>query len=305
MNQLAHIFFRVLVTLVCLLTLNACQGPATSSKPVETYRIGYMVCNSPEETLARFKPLTAYLSKKLGVNFELVAIDTINFTKQVDTLDFTHTNSLLYVILNRFHGVEVLAGEMAGEFGSKSRGGIAVKAQSTIKTLEDLKGKTMIFGPMYAPTAYMTQLDLLLKNNIDPDDDLAYYSFPSGSFKHEKVIYGVYFGKADAGAFPMLDLDRMIKAGKISEDAFRIIAQGDAIPYCTFASTQKVDKKMAQAFQKALLEITESDVVEIDGEIVRVLEKAWVEGYENVADNVYDSIREMAQRTNMPPYQKY
>lgn len=300
-----HHLFRLVFAITCLTSLCCCQKPPSEKTSLPTYRIGYMVCNSEEETLDRFKPLTAYLSLKIGVNFEAVAIDTINFTKEVENLDFTHTNSLLYIMMNRFHGVQLLAGEKAGSLGTKSQGGIAVLNRSSIKQLEDLKGKTMLFGPMYAPTSYLTQLDLLLQGGLDPDDDLAYYSFTQGSFKHEKVIYGVYFGKADAGAFPLLDLERMIEAGKIEPDAFRIIATGNPIPYCTFASTQRVDDSLAQTVQKVLLAITPEDTVAIDGEVVNVLGRALVDGYTLVEDSAYEPIRTMAQRTNMPPYQKY
>jgi phosphonate transport system substrate-binding protein len=184
-----------------------------------------MICNSEQETLHRFRPLSAYLSRKLGVEFETVAIDTIDFTKEVDKLDFTHTNSLLYIMMNRNHGVEVLAAEKAGPLGARSRGAIVALKKKGIKSLNDLKGKTMVFGPMLAPTGYMSQIDLLLGGGIDPEKDLAFYSIPSGAFKHEKVIYGVLFDKYDAGAFPMLDFERMADSGKIDRNDFTVIAE--------------------------------------------------------------------------------
>jgi phosphonate transport system substrate-binding protein len=45
--------------------------------------------------------------------------------------------------------------------------------------------------------------------------------------------------------------------------------------------------------------------VEIDGEVVKVLDRAQIDGYEGIEDKKYDIVREMAKRTNMPPYQKY
>jgi phosphonate transport system substrate-binding protein len=45
--------------------------------------------------------------------------------------------------------------------------------------------------------------------------------------------------------------------------------------------------------------------VEIDGERVKVLQSAWVEGFEELLDSDYDIIRDMARRTNMPPYQTF
>lgn len=280
-------------------------SPSSSKEAKRTYRIGYMICNSKEETLYRFKPLTAYLSEKLGVNFEAVAIDTIDFSKEVDRLDFTHANSLLYIMMNRNNGVEVLAAEKAGPLGARSKGAIVVSKNSGIKALKDLKGKTMVFGPMLGPTSYLTQLDLLLKNGITPENDLAFYSIPPGSFKHEKVIYGVLFGKYDAGAVPMLDFERMLSDGRIEKDDFRIIAEGPPMPYCNFGVTQRVEDPFLKRFKKALLDIKKEDVVKIDGEVVKVFERARIDGYEDVRDSDFNVVREMARRTNMPPYQKY
>jgi len=280
-------------------------GGGDGNKARPTYKIGYMICNSEEETLQRFRPLTAYLSKKLGVNFEAVAIDTIDFTGRVDELDFTHTNSLLYIIMNRFHGVEILAAEKAGSLGDRSKGAIVALKKSGIKSLKDLKGKTMVFGPVLAPTGYLTQLDLFVKEGIEPEDFLSSYTIPPGPYKHEKVIYGVMFEKYHAGAFPMLDFERMAESGKIDPEDFVIVAEGEPIPYCNFAVTQRVDESLAKRFKKALLELDEDDTVEIDGEVVKVLNMADINGYADVKDEDFDEVREMAKRTNMPPYQSY
>jgi phosphonate transport system substrate-binding protein len=288
---------------ILLFFVMSCGSP--SAKPEKrTYNIGYMICNSEQETLHRFKPLTAYLSKKLNATFKASAIDTVDFTRQVDTLDFTHTNSLLYVIMKRNHGVEILAAEKAGSHGARAKGLIITLKKNGIRGVSGLKGKSMVFGPMLGPTSYMSQLDILLKNGIDPERSLS-YSIPPGSYKHEKVIYGVLFGKYDAGAAPMMDFERMISDGRIDRNDFEIVAEGELIPYCNFGVTQKVDDAFAKRFKHALLDLKKDDTVEIDGEVVKVLDRAMVDGYEDIQDKDFDVVRAMARRTNMPPYQRF
>ncbi len=291
----------IIVTAFFLLS---CQGHA--EKPSSrTYTIGYMICNSEQETLSRFKPLTAYLSKKLGVHFEIKAIDTTDFSKEVGNLDFTHTNSLLYVIMHRNHGVDVLAAEKSGSLGARAKGLIITLKKRGIGNIRELKGKSMVFGPELGPTSYMAQLDLLLKNGIDPENDLSSYTIPQGTFKHEKVIYGVLLGKFDAGAAPLLDFERMAADGRIDKNDFTILSDSEPIPYCNFAVTQKVDDDLAKRFRQALIGITKDDTVEVDGEVVNVLGRANIDGYENIKNGDFDCVRDMAKRTNMPPYQKY
>lgn len=278
-------------------------GEAAEDRP--TYRIGYMICNSEPETLDRFLPLTAYLSQKLGVNFEAEAIDTIQFMKEVDRLDFTHTNSLLYIMMQRLKGVEILAAEQKGSLGHLSQGVIITKADSDIKTVADLKGKTMIFGPSLAPTGFMSQVDILMQHGVDPEDDLAFYTIPSGSFKHEKVAYAVLFDKYDAGALPIDDIETMAKAGRIADDDFAVVGSGPSIPYCNFGVTQKVDEDLAAKFKEVILAITPDDTVQYEGEEVKVLKRALVDGFIDIQDADFDIVRDIAKRTNMPPYQKY
>ncbi len=56
---------------------------------------------------------------------------------------------------------------------------------------------------------------------------------------------------------------------------------------------------------KELKYINEDTTVEFEGQVLNVLERAIVDGYEDVKDADFDGIREMAKRTNMPPYQRF
>jgi len=297
---------KILVAIIACLTLVSCSSSKPQKeKELPTYKIGFMICNSEKDTLERFVPFAAYLSKTMNVNFEPVAIDTINFTREMENLDFTHTNSLLYVILNRFHGVDIIAAEKKGALAEKSQGVIIARKDSGIEKIEDLKGKTMVFGPALGPTGFMSQIDLLQQAGLDPDEDLAFYSIPGGSFKHEKVAYGVLFERYDAGALPLDDIDIMAEDGRIDIDDFTIIAKAEPVPYCNFGVSQKIEEAFAKKFKDAILSIDENDTVEINGEVVKVLDRALVDGYVDITDADFDVIREMAKRTNMPPYQKF
>lgn len=288
---------------IAAILLTGCDKPL-EGPPI---RIGYMNCNSEAETLQRFRPLTAYLEKKLGRPFEAVPVDTQDFESRFAAGDFafTHGNSLLYVILHLNHGLELIATEKRGQFGPRTAGAIIVRRDSPIQTLADLKGKRMIFGPQLAPSGYLAQYDLMLQKGFDPEVELDYYAIPRGAYKHEKVIYSVYFGEYDAASAPVLDLEVMTKMGKISADDFRILAQSEIIPYCTFGAAKNVDAELAAAFRKALLELTPETTVSIDGQDLKVLDAAWIDGFEVLPDSDYDVIRDMAKRANMPPYQEF
>lgn len=298
----------LLFAAACIL-LTGCKG---GNKPGgvqggEPVRIGFMICNSRNETEARFRPLTEYLSQKLGRRFEMVLIDTVDFEEAVreKKVDITHTNSLVYVALNKNFGVEAIAGDVQGRYKNRTNGGIVVLADSGIKTIADLKGKRMVFGPMLAPTGYLSQYDLMLKNGFDPETGLAFYTIPRGSFKHEKVVYSLMYGAYDAASVPMLDFELMTEEGKIDPADFRIIAESEPIPYCTFGVTEQLDEELARKVKETILAITPEDTVELDGERLKVLKATALDGFAPVTDAEYDIVRDMAKRANMPPYQKF
>lgn len=300
-----QIFSCIKICLLFVLVV-ALAGCKTEGKR-QTVKIGYMLCNSEQETTGRFTALTKYLSDKVGVDFVMVPVDTNDFEKRFKAgeFTFTHTNSLLYIILHENQGVQLLASEKRGKLGSRSAGVIIARKGSGITKLADIKGKKMAFGPMLAPTGYLAEYDLMLAAGINPENDLGHYTIPSGSFKHEKLIYGVLYGQYDVAAAPVMDIENMTRDGKITADDIVILAQSKPIPYCTFGVAKDVDSALVKKVKDALMELKPADVAKVDGEELKVMKAAWIDGYEELSDADYDPIREMAKRVNMPPYQKY
>jgi len=295
----------LLLSIICIIfaPLGGCKEQGSR----KVVKIGYMNCNNEQETKHRFLPMTRYLSDKVGVEFVMVPVDTHDFEKRFreGEFAFTHTNSYLYVLLKERYNLALLASEKRGNFGSRSGGAIIARKGSGITELSQIKGKRFAFGPMLAPTGYLAEYDLMLRSGIDPEKDLGFYTIPSGSFKHEKLVYGVLFGEYDVSAATLLDLETMTKEGKIAADDFTILAQTPLIPYCTFGAAAKTDPALTAKVRKALLELKATDTAEVEGEQLKVLKAAWIDGYEELADKDYDSVREMAKRVNMPPYQKF
>lgn len=273
----------------------------------EDIHIGYMICNSLAETKERFDPLCAYLSDVMGMRVVPHYINTFEFEKEIEKgyLQVAHTNSLLYVIFHENRQWTVLAGEKEGSRGAYTSGVIFVKGDSPIESIDDLKGKKMIFGPEMAPMGFLSQYYLLLERGFDPEIDLGYYAFPKGSFSHEKVVYSVLYGGYDAGSVPLLDLENMEEEGKITAGDYRILAEGENVPYCTFSTAPDLPAETRAALLEALLGLSKDTTARVGGEVLNVLGRAGVDGFERIDDSAYEPIRRMARRVKMPPYQEY
>jgi phosphonate transport system substrate-binding protein len=97
----------------------------------------------------------------------------------------------------------------------------------------------------------------------------------------------------------------MTRDGKIAADDLVILAQSKPIPYCTFGVAKGADPALVKKVREALMALKPTDTATVDGEQLKVMKAAWIDGYEELLDSDYDPIREMAKRVNVAPYQKY
>ncbi len=300
------------VVFILLFALFGCKEEVKKDSHAVTYtgepvKMGFMICDSLDLTTARFGPIAAYLSEKTGRKFEPIYANTHEFEAIIRNKEITffHGNSLLAIAFKEQYGMEFLTVDKRGRDGHKSSGTIIARKDSGIKTYADLKGKSMVFGPALAPFGYMAQYDMMLRNGIDPEEDLSYYAIPWGSAKHEKVLYSVLYGRYDVGAAPRIDVDLMAHENKISLDDFVIIDESEIMPYCTIGYLPGADLELAQKVKKALLEMTPEDTARIGDEVVNVLKASLLDGFVESVDSEYDAIRERMKKLNMAPYQKY
>jgi phosphonate transport system substrate-binding protein len=302
-------YYPFVVFFILLSFLFGCQGngDGVSGWDEKPIKIGFMICNSKAETKARFEPIAAYLSEKLGRKFEPILVDTYEFEEFVrdKKVDFTHTNSMLAISYNENYGLKLLTVDKRGRQGHKDSGVIITRKDSGIKNFDDMRGKTMVFGPALAPFGYMAQYYLMLTNGFNPEEDLSYYAIAPGAYKHEKVIYSVLYGRYDVGSVPRLDLDLMDEEGKIELDDFHIIAESTPMPYCTVGAMPDVDPTLVQKVKDTLLNLKQDETVLYEGEVLKVLDRAWLQGFVEADDSEFDLIREQLKRNNMEPYKKY
>lgn len=304
MKRIAQFFL-----FAALLALQACKGE--TGKPVGSnlppIRFGYMICDSAELSQARFAPFSAYLAEKTGRKVEMVLKNTFDFESLIknNEIDFFHVNSAVAVLLKEKYKAEFMTVDVQGKNGYKATGAIIARKDSGIKTIEDMKGKTMVFGPSLAPFAYMAQLAMLTEKGFDIEKDLKRYDFPHGSLVHDKVIYGVEYGKYDVGAAPRIDLDRLAASNIIDLDDYTVIAESEPMPYCTIGAASHVDPALRQQVKEIILNLKKDESVMVDGEVLKVLKRMGLDGFVPAVDNEYDVIRNALRRCNMAPYDKY
>ena len=302
MSRTVRIAFVLLAAGTLLVVVRGFVSP-----PLPPLRVAFQVCNSLEENRERFEPLRAWLEKKLGRKVLLSHVNTFDVVEKAQRgeFDILQSNGYIYVNVKEKVGAVLLAREVKRDTGKETGGLIVVRADSPVRRIADLAGRKMVFGPVLSPGGYLAQYYTLLAAGFDPEKRLGSYSFLPGAWQHEKVVYSVLFGAADAGAVKVGDLERMEAEGKIRASDFRVVASSEPVPNCTVYALPQVDAKSAAAVREALLSLSPGDFVAVNGERLNVLQRDGVTGYVPAQDGEFDVLRRMAKKANLLPYEKY
>ncbi len=207
-------------TLRALMTC-AMIGLAGLAHAEQVFKVTAIPDESPTELARKAAPLMKYLSAKLGMKVEYTpvtdyaaAVEAIA-NKQVDLAWF---GGFTFVQANVRSGGKVIP-LVQREEDEKFRS-VFITTEPDIKSLADLKGKTVSFGSASSTSGHLMPRSYLLQANIDPDKDFKRVAY-SGA--HDATIAAVAAGKVDAGALNISVWDKFVKEGKVNTDKVKVI----------------------------------------------------------------------------------
>ena len=165
----------------------------------DVLRISAIPDEAPTELQRKFKPLGDYLAKETGMKVQFTpvtdyaAVVEALATKKIDMAwlgGFTYvqtkirTNGTANPIIQRVED-------------EKFTSVFIVPADSSLKTLSELKGKTIAFGSPSSTSGHLMPRYFLMQAGVNPDKDFKNIAF-SGA--HDATVAFVASGKADIGA---------------------------------------------------------------------------------------------------------
>ena len=180
---------------------------------------------------------------------------------------------------------------------------IVVKADSPIKSITDLKSRTVAVGAIDSPQASLIPLSFLVTHGLTPGFDFKVQRNDLLGGKHGDHIGGereaarsLMMGKADAAC--MIDSNHLLflKEGTLSSGATRVLAQTESYDHCNFTISQLAPRVLVDRFRELLLKMSYDDAEVrplLDLEGLKVWREGRVEGYrvlETAVDemNFYD-----------------
>ena len=225
-------------------------GPAAAQENV--LRVSAIPDEAPTELQRKFAPLGKYLEKETGMKVSFVPVsDYAAVVESLATkkLDLAWLGGFTFVqakIRTNGTAIPIIQREEDAKFTSRF-----ITADSSIKALTDLKGKTFAFGSPSSTSGHLMPRFFLQQAGIAPDKDFKNVAF-SGA--HDATVAFVGAGKADAGVLNASVWDKLVEAKKVDTDKVRVFATTP--PYFDYNWTVRGDldpalvKKLAEAFLK-------------------------------------------------------
>lgn len=186
----------------------------------QVLRVSAIPDEAPTELQRKFKPLGNYLEQKLGM--KVVFTPVTDYAATVEglinhKLDLVWLGGFTFIQAKvRSHGkvVPIVQREEDEKFQS-----VFITTDPSIKTLQDLKGKTFSFGSESSTSGHLMPRYYLLAAKINPDTDMKRIAF-SGA--HDATAAAVAGGKVDAGALNISVWDKLVAEGKIDPKKVRV-----------------------------------------------------------------------------------
>lgn len=188
----------------------------------QALRVSAIPDESPTELLRKFKPLGAYLQKETGMPVQWMPVN--DYPAVVEGLagrkiDLAWLGGFTFVQARMRTGNAIPIVQRAGDEKFTSR--FIVPANSSARSLQDLKGRTFVFGSPASTSGHLMPRYFLLKAGINPDKDFARVAY-SGA--HDATVAFVASGRAAAGALNTSVYDKLLEKGDASARAVKVLA---------------------------------------------------------------------------------
>lgn len=225
--------------------LMAAAAAGVASKAIAQgakFRVTAIPDESPTELARKAAPLMKYLEQRLGQAVEFVPVS--DYAAAVEALvnkqvELAWFGGFTFVQANqRAKGKIIPLVQRAEDEKFRS---VFVTTNPELKSLADLKGKTLSFGSASSTSGHLMPRSFLLAAGINPDTDLRRVAY-SGA--HDATVAAVAAGKVDAGALNISVWEKLVADRKVDPAKVRVFATTP--PYYDYNWSVHADMPAAQ-----------------------------------------------------------
>lgn len=271
-----------------ILSLSACPQDNADTSPL---RLGFVPSENAAEIQRNAQPLVDQLSKELGREVE--AVLATDYTGLVEafrngSLDAAFLTPASYVMAAQEAGVKVILRTQRGE-APFYYSVVFARKDSNIKSLQDLKGKSMAFGDNLSTAGYIFPLKMFKAAGVNPQTDFENVLFSGG---HDATVLAVYNKKVTAGATYANDeagedaaWRHILKPEQLKE--IEVIQVSEPIPSDNISVSKTLPEATVQKIQNFFLQMHTTE----EGK-KRLYDIYRIDRFVNASDADYEGIRE-------------
>jgi len=216
-------------------------------------RVSAIPDEAPTELQRKFAPLGQYLSAQTGL--KVIFIPVTDYAAVVEALaagkiDMAWLGGFTFVqtrIRTNGSAVPIVQREEDAKFTSKF-----ITADPSIKTLNDLKGKTFAFGSPSSTSGSLMPRFFMQQAGLNIDKDFKNIAF-SGA--HDATAAFVSAGKADAGVLNASVWDKLVEQKKVDPEKVRVFATTSTFFDYNWTVRGDLDPKLIKALTDAFLKL--------------------------------------------------
>ncbi len=290
------------LAVILLLSLGCTNKAPLGSKknPIKMYFVPSMEAN---KVVNSGEAIAANLQKQTGLYFK-VAVPT-SYAAVIEAMgtgeaDVAWLATFAYVLAHEKYGAVVRLSTVRNGL-DKYRGQFIARADSKIKSIEDIAGKVVAYTDAASTSGFIYPSAILKSKNIKPRE----YFFAGGHPQAVLAVYSqpsradvacTYWSPPDQSGVPQDARLKLIETYPDVLDKVAIIGYTDWIPN----DTVTMRKEFPQALQDKIVNALLAYVATPEGK--KVMKELYdIDGLNKAADNDYDVVRETLKTMGMNP----
>lgn len=230
------------------------------------------------------------IKTELFVGDDYTAVIEAMRTKKIDIASF---GPFSYIIAHERSGALPMAVKATSKEEAFYHSLIVVPKNSPAQKIEDLKGKTFLFADPASTSGHLfPRAKIIEQLGITNDEVESFFSTVSFSGGHDKSIIAISKGNADGAGVCDSCIRRVVDAGLVSADDYRVIAKSDPIPSSPLTYRSDLPADLVEAIKAFIFEYHKQNPAYFnDGK----------QQYFPVQDSDYEVVRRTAKALNMSP----
>ncbi len=275
--------------MVGLFLMQLLIGASYADEAKKNITIAVFPCTDVVMSFKKFHPLVTYLKEETGFDIRLIVpSDFAEFERGIKNgdIDFALQDPNIYVRSARLYDKDTLIRALTREGATSQSGVVISRKDGSIKKLEDLIGKTVMFGPKLSATRWVAAKLLFEENGINIDKDLGAYS---NGRCCEDVAFSVHLKAVDAGVvcdhFLEEHSEKQQELG-VEAKQLSVICKTKAVPTKVFAARKDLNNGIITKVIQALLKLDSKKPAHTN-----ILYRAEIGGFQKSKDEYYNGIR--------------